>query len=972
MPKIRFPIPEIKSYSPALDVRGAGNDVYVLDGRNYVFDSKGPKAGFATRLLAGGDTVGDTTGIVQSIEIADRCFVFSPSGIHELSDNESQWILKLDLSSFNHIPYLPHKKWTAAYLSNGVYFCHADYGLYKLTFTGFTELTQENTPGLPYKPIAIAETNGRLIILGQHYVVWSAPSDAEEFSPELGGAGFQLLADRVTGQPVTLAAFQRGFLVWTEQDCLLGEFIGGDNVFRFDRATNQQIPLDANCVETLPDGSQIVCTRQGLFLIKNGQEPEKIVPIFSEFLRETLKHEPAIRIRLVYAAEQDRLYVQVRDYTNHYVRTYVLAVALDKWGQFSDRHLGIIKYAPKRGAYGYVDDSGTGHKFVEEAFDREVTPHVFTGLDSSIIIGYIKPPNLTPEADTLLEMHEILIGGEARPSWSVPEEIDLGRIPVAIVNAAKGTFNLTGGPMSFPVACETPEQTPVLTISPSMSTNQLTDNYNATNLGTDTWWDEVSTPAVNADTGEVFQFVNKSYDYVEPDYITDKVYLNVVSSDGETATQYYPGAFNDPGSAVHYLVHDDVIQVDRYDGDVWAIHDWWTTSGSVLKRNVKANNYAFQLAGLSVLRQPTDHAAPDTGLGVTNNIIGFTDNEIIIVHEVDSEKDFKLEALNKNTLARVSQAYFQPGVGNINGPIEAGSFFGNMNFCLGPDGKVYHATFSTTTTFANGTRALLTRYDPATGAYDNITPWSSAAMPIASDPGDPVISATDFGVKMIFYDRVLDKIVVLFGYRIGPLFGVTTRYVWSIGHWDIGTSTWTNLGHLPDTDWLDINYIECAMEDSVWCQTGIAILDVNKNTDALPMASPCQEYLHTLEYLIETPGGNFDPSDVTNRRATHLVVRDPAQGYAVIQRFVDIDGRYASLISDTNVQAPFLYNLFGGDSDDYAINNSLVHGWYLPNRKYMPLPAGVNLGFDFRFNIDHPYSETWNDDNSHFYPFLEP
>ena len=427
MVKTRFRIQDIKSYSPAIDVRN-DDSVYVIDGKNYVFTSKGPKSGFGTRLLASGQVIGDPIGIAQSIEMGNRCFVMVRSGIYELSADGTVWNRIYDLTTFQDIPFLPEKKWTSAYLMNGMYFAHVNHGLLKLTFDGVVPLNQETTPGLPFEPVAIAETNGRLIVLGRRYVAWSGPSAAEDFAPALGGAGQILLSDRIPGDPMTLAAFQGGFLVWTDQGCLLAEFVGGDLVFRFTRVSTEQLPLDANCVESLPDGSQILCTEQGLYQIKNGQEPVKLVPVFSEFIREFLKHEDGIHARLTYQPETDWLFVQIRDWTNHYVRTFVLSVSIDKWGQFSDRHLGVIKWSADRGAYGYIDLAGVGHKFID-VFNREVTPHAFEGLDSNMVIGYIKPPELHGEIDSLLEMQEIFIGGKARPSWSVPIDIDLGDLP---------------------------------------------------------------------------------------------------------------------------------------------------------------------------------------------------------------------------------------------------------------------------------------------------------------------------------------------------------------------------------------------------------------------------------------------------------------------------------------------------------------------------------------------------------------
>lgn len=1006
MVKVRSKFQEIQSFSPALDPRTGGgryeaDKLYVLDGKNYAFDSKGPKSAFGTRLLALGEVIGNVDGIVQHIEVANRCFVFTLEGIYELNSTNTDWIRLLDLTFVEHIPFLMHKKWTAAYLADGIYFAHLNYGLYKLTFEGFVRLTSDTTPGLPFNPIAVGETNGRFVVLGSHYVGWSAPSRPERFIPEIGGAGQQLLKDLVAGEPVTLATFQNGFLVWTTQDCMLAEFIGGDNVFRFRRMTTEQIPLDANCVEDMPDGSQLICTKQGIHLIQNGGEPSKIVPIFNEFIRSFLDHENGIFLRLTYSMEEDRLFVQVRDWTDHYVRTFVLAVALDKWGQFSERHLGVIKWGPKRGAYGYVDSHGVGHKFVE-VYNREVTPHVFKGLDSNIDIGYIKPAELTPEIDTLLEMQELLIGGRpALPSWVDVVDIDLGRIPIGrVMEGIALTINISSMTVTLPIGCETLAQTPTLIVTPSMSLNQMQDNHSSLIdvPGDDKWWDDLSFPIPNLDTGEILQYVNKSYLYTQPDDYHNKTYLNVIHTDGTPATQYYPGAFTvDAQSVTHYAIHDDVMAVDRHDGDFWAIHDWWFEgvggfAGSTLTRAVKSNNYQFQAQMFPVLRDAFDHASPDTGLGQTNYIVGFTANEIIIIHEVDSEKDFKLEALNKSSLARVSQHYVDPGVGNVNGPIEMGQYQGPNNFCIGPDDKVYHASWVSpswspnTYAFANGTRSFLYCFDPAAGTYTDITPWSAGALPITlpnpSTFGNPPL--TSWGIKTIHYDRRLNKIVIFFGGEDNDtstaLFGANHSYWWEWGTYDTTTQAWVNHGQMPSSHYMDAGYNNCPKAEAVWCQVGWAPMDYIKNYDSLPMASPCQELQHTMEIIVPVVAGVIDIVDSTDpaQYSFQICVRDPAAGFAVTQRFGVDDSRYDALDAATGGEIinQFLRGVIRGNnlpgdlepfSQYYA--GGLLRTYYLPNRKYLSYGARAIDPVSF---TQTPESADWNSDNSQFYYLLEP
>lgn len=460
MPKIRFPVGDIQSLQPAIDIRGIQKQfggtlkVYALDGKNYYFDSKGPKSGFGTRLVADNSLIENPGGVVQSITAGKATYIFTSKGCYVMAENNKSWIRVLDLATrWPDVPLKDDKKWTMVYLSKGIYFCHPVYGFYKVVKTPtqyyLDPRDQDDIPGLPFQPQAIFETNGRMVVLGFKYVAWSGPSNAEDFLPALGGAGQELLSDRIAGDPVTGVGFQNGFIVWTVQGCLTAEFIGGDSVFRFDRLTTEQLPVNAYAVEALPDGTQVICTKQGIFQIQNATEPTLITPLFSQFVRQRLEHEQGIHVRLTYEIEQDLLFFQMRDWTNHYVHTYVCSMALDKWGSFDERHLGIIKLIPARGNYGYVDNHGRPHKFVE-TYNREVTPHSFGGLDSNLTIGYIRPPDLLAEIDTLEEMHEINIGGHpAIPSWYPVDLVDLGKLANVIRLVETGHLNIHGQAATF-------------------------------------------------------------------------------------------------------------------------------------------------------------------------------------------------------------------------------------------------------------------------------------------------------------------------------------------------------------------------------------------------------------------------------------------------------------------------------------------------------------------------------------------
>lgn len=968
MPKVRFRLPEIKGIDPAVENRNT-DEIRVLDGRNYFWDSKGPKPLFGTRLLAQGQVIEDQDGIVQSIEIGKQSFVFTSKKVWILNDAGTAFTQIYDLTPAYGAAVDPwRRKWTAAYLSKGIYFAHYHFGLFKCIRDGlswqFVPKTQDDIPGIPYQPIAVTETSGRLVILGRKYLGWSASGNAERWIPELGGAGQQLLSDRVAGRPITLEAYQTGALIWTEEDCLIAEFIGGDNVFRYDRMQTEHIPMNPWCVERLPDGSQLIMTKQGLHRTVNASIPTPLTPIFNEFFRRRLSSRDFLQVRLSYIPEYDMLFVQCRDTTPHYVETFILSLNLDRWGLLSEQHFGLIRYRNERGAFGYVDGNGVAHKFVEFMRSREQNLDEYVGLDSMIEIGYIKPPELHGEIDSLQEMQEIFVGGDARPSWSQATVIDLGEIP--------------------PLECESQADVPALTIAVALSEAQLTSNWNSSYLlAPEDWWDNIVNfaYAVNYDTGEAYTYVTHAGDWTEPGYRTDSQHLQVMSSEDKAfESTNDPGTFG--GGRTAFMIWDFALAVDRHDGDVWAIHDYDTSFGGTLTRAVKANAYAFQENKYFTTHASNDPEHPDTGLGGLGGIVGFTEDNIVIYHETIAAYNFKFETLNKDTMARVAQGYFQAGSPGAEA-IESPPFWGLPFFVVGPDNYVYYAASKNlsiaVTPFANGTASIIHRYNISTGSYTDITPWDSDNLPVSNSNA----TATNFGVKHMFYCRPTNRLIIIWCVRpavdVVPLNQFDRAGIWEISAMSFDDYTWEHLGQMPQTLFFDADGVATPTidhEDTAFFVNGLAVMNARQNHDALPMAAPCMNYLRTVEYMYSVVGGSVVIGDYSDhdKSGARITVRDPAQNYAVIEQFWDTSGRYADLYLAVTGGAgkQFLKGFIVAESSSDIFKcqtGAFLQFDYLPTRGFFSI-SNSNSIENYSFATQTPDGPTWNFESNFAYLFL--
>lgn len=419
MVKDRFVFSDLQGPTPAIDVRQTEGLAFVLSGKNYLMDSKGVKAAFASRLLNSGHpiAISEASANVQS----ERGFIFTKTEAGRFllnTSGDSVWTTSFTYPS-EILTEFTWRRWTSAFIGDTVYYAHPSVGLYKRTATNWVPVD----PGIS-NPVAVAETNGRLVVLGRTAIAWSSPGNPEDFTPALGGAGFQVLSERIAGLPFALIPIPSGYIIWSTASILVGEFIGSDLSFRHYTMQHSHQLINQQAYVRMPDGSYIFCTEQGLFVFTDTDIPQPATPIFNEFLRNKFKTSPNIglRVRLNYNAATDLLYVQIRDQSTYFNMTFVLAVAIDKWGTFNRAHQGIIEHGlsmePTKGEMGYVDRQGIPHRFLHFDTKREVRPGEFEGLDSEVVIGPLRAPALQRYHDVEQELQGFYLSTSARPSWS--------------------------------------------------------------------------------------------------------------------------------------------------------------------------------------------------------------------------------------------------------------------------------------------------------------------------------------------------------------------------------------------------------------------------------------------------------------------------------------------------------------------------------------------------------------------------
>lgn len=475
MPTIRFRGQEINSLTPALDARNV-DQLFVVGGRNFSFDSKGPKTDFGDRIMMFKPF--KNAADMHGTRIAGRTFVHTPYALYEYDTAVETWIPQFffhDITAYG----FAGTRWGAAFLNRMIVLAHPVYGYLRCsTLTPdssqvFVQFDSDSVPGIPDAPLGIVETNGRLVVLTQTAVSWSGPSDVLDWTPELGGAGAQVLAERVGGDPLAITAHANGFIVWTTSGALLGEFIGGDGVWRFTGLLASNRPQNSFCTARLNQDETLFLTQQGLFSSKNGAVPEAVQAPFNEFLRDYMARNPKAQGRLDYDELQDRWYIQLRTHHEIYSRTYVLTPTLQRWGEFSEPLYGVMPITNDVFGYigldrlprgwletptreilpsGQVDwlfpriagrsisitnewctfgtcvDRPIGNLIRDDFYNYGVDSPAIThvkGLDAEIIIGYFRPTQVDNTADGLIEVQELALGSYPQ---ALPEDFAPGNL----------------------------------------------------------------------------------------------------------------------------------------------------------------------------------------------------------------------------------------------------------------------------------------------------------------------------------------------------------------------------------------------------------------------------------------------------------------------------------------------------------------------------------------------------------------
>lgn len=391
---------DIQGLTPAIDAT-VSTEVFAISGKNYLFDSKGPKSIFGNRVLSAVARADPeyTQGFRLREGYNNRSFFFDRYGVWEWQDQLKQFKLIYTTPDLNVIPH----RWTWGYLNGYLYLCHPAVGILAYNTEqeicyNHRELSQGTTPD---NAIAVCVTNGRLCVLSHTAFHWSYPSDGLNFAPALGGGGFQVVSDRVPGDPIMISAYSGGAITWTHGGVMRSEFTADAKVFRHRVLNTEYRPVNSFCTITMDNDSVVILDQRGLFQT-SGEAPVALTPVFNEFLIRYITDNnlnQGHNLRLEWDDIQRTLFVMVSSsYANPvYEKTFVLYVPMDKWGEFSEPSFGIMPLSVPSSEiaddyFGFVDQSGIV-KYWDSVGSRQIAPNQTSlAAQSDLVLASFQHP----------------------------------------------------------------------------------------------------------------------------------------------------------------------------------------------------------------------------------------------------------------------------------------------------------------------------------------------------------------------------------------------------------------------------------------------------------------------------------------------------------------------------------------------------------------------------------------------------
>lgn len=384
------PTKQVRGYTPALDRRQIP-EPSVVDGKNFLIDAEGPYSAFGTRIPTYARLL--DTALAASFRVSGEQFYFVDNGVLQYDYTTALFYPVLVFAS----PSSDIFPWSHALVGGKHYFAKKGHDLiqYDPIARTWTELTTD----VPPNPVAVTNSNDRLIVLGSDRVARSAISDGSDLTTStVTGAGFQLLALIGGGDPLGVKRIPTGFLVFTTEGIMLAEAIDAVVPFRHRALDHDYRPISPFAIVEI-EHVVVYMSKQGLYQTR-GQIPQPFEEIMSEYFRRQVLNQIDLDdygvIKLHYDSDRQWLIISQSgtEQPFKFSIAFVLYMPIRQWGIFSREHTNFIEILLTDGIdegfnFGYLNEDGYFFKFTEDPFAETAPPSTYQYLYYSDILSEV-------------------------------------------------------------------------------------------------------------------------------------------------------------------------------------------------------------------------------------------------------------------------------------------------------------------------------------------------------------------------------------------------------------------------------------------------------------------------------------------------------------------------------------------------------------------------------------------------------
>ncbi len=359
---------QFKGLLPALD-RRQPTDRFVLTGQNFLVDAEGPYSAFGTQIITPAQI--RNADQINTFRVGTESVIFTDKAVLKFNTISGIFFPVVTYASNN-----TEFPWSQAIVGGVHYFAKKDSGIKR--YNPFTDEWSTLTLNVITTPYAVSKAGGRLVILGESDVQWSAIDDGSDLATDIEkGVGIQSLA--IVGGGVSLAVLPTfdGFITYTSTGLMKSELVDSINPFRHFPLTADEgiIPLSQYSVIETANNEHVMLSKTG-FYVTTGKVPQVFQPLMGEFFRRQILPKLDITkvsiLRLTFEAERQWFIVSIAETEQNfrYTKAYVLYIPRDEWGLFNRSHvafgeLSITGETNKGFNFGYFCADGCMHNFVD-------------------------------------------------------------------------------------------------------------------------------------------------------------------------------------------------------------------------------------------------------------------------------------------------------------------------------------------------------------------------------------------------------------------------------------------------------------------------------------------------------------------------------------------------------------------------------------------------------------------------------